>query len=290
MATQATQLSTFTELGLVDARTSSGAITLPSSSQIPGRILTFKDIYGAVANSTIVITTSSPDVFEDGTSYRTLINPYDFLTVYAGSTGAWYVVGGSQYNWLRTVNQSNSGTAFINNISTNNFYALSNISTLIVNTSNLNATNITTTNILTSNNINISTTYLSTQVGLTTGSFLSNTFIQPSLFSTVVVSNTANTSLSLGETVYIANGGYYQVMNKPNAFTTTLMNLGLSLNASTSMVVQPNVAIQPSGVQTNIILPNASTNAIFSVPPVGLASTTGMLYTSGFNPGNQYRI
>ena len=137
-----TQLSTFTELGLVDARTSAGSITLPLSTQIPGRVLTFKDIYGAVANSTIVITTSSPDVFEDGTTYRTLINPYDFLTVYAGSTGAWYVVGGNQFNWLRTVNQSNTGTAFINNISTNFLYAISNVSTLIVNTSNLNATNI----------------------------------------------------------------------------------------------------------------------------------------------------
>ena len=147
MAAQATQLSTFTELGLVDARASAGAITLPSSTQIPGRILTFKDIYGAVANSTIIITTSSPDVFEDGTTYRTLINPYDFLTVYAGSTGAWYVVGGNQFNWIRTVNQSNTGTSYFNNISTNFIYAISNVSTLITNTSNLNATNITTTNI-----------------------------------------------------------------------------------------------------------------------------------------------
>jgi hypothetical protein len=147
MAAQATQLSTFTELGLVDARTSAGAITLPLSTQIPGRVLTFKDIYGAVANSTIVITTSSPDVFEDGTTYRSLINPYDFLTVYAGSTGAWYVVGGNQFNWIRTVNQSNTGTAFINNISTNFLYAISNVSSLIMNTSNLNATNVIATNI-----------------------------------------------------------------------------------------------------------------------------------------------
>ena len=142
-----TQLSTFTELGLVDARASAGSIILPSSSQIPGRIISFKDIYGAVANSTIVITTSSPDVFEDGTYYRTLTNPYDFLTVYAGSNGAWYVVGGNQFNWMRTVNQSNSGTSYFNNISTNFLYAISNVSTLITNTSNLNTTNITTTNI-----------------------------------------------------------------------------------------------------------------------------------------------
>ena len=131
-----TQLSTFTEFGLVDARASAGSIILPSSSQIPGRIISFKDIYGAVANSTILITTSSPDVFEDGTSYRTLTNPYDFLTVYAGSTGAWYVVGGNQFNWLRT----------------NNFYASSNITgTNISSLSYVATPNIFTTSTLTSN-------------------------------------------------------------------------------------------------------------------------------------------
>ena len=134
-------------MGLVDARASAGAITLPLSSQIPGRVLTFKDIYGAVTNSTIVITTSSPDIFEDGTNYRVLTNPYDFLTVYAGSTGVWYIVGGNQFNWLRTVNQSNTGASYTNilyatNVSTpivntTTLYATSNVSTLIVNTSNL---------------------------------------------------------------------------------------------------------------------------------------------------------
>ena len=156
---QATQLSTFTELGLVDARASAGSITLPLSTQIPGRILTFKDIYGAVANSTIVITTSSPDVFEDGTSYRTLLYPYDFLTVYAGSTGVWYTVGGNQFNWMRTVNQSNTGTSYFNNISTNFLYATSNVSTLIMNTSNMNTTNVSASNISSFNYVATNTLY-----------------------------------------------------------------------------------------------------------------------------------
>ena len=101
-------LSTFSEIGLVDARASAGTLIVPKSTDIPGRIITFKDIYGAVANSTIALLTSTGDVFEDGTNYRTLTNPYDIITLYASSTGVWYVVGGTQFNAIRAPIMSNS--------------------------------------------------------------------------------------------------------------------------------------------------------------------------------------
>lgn len=101
-------LSTFAEVGLVDARASAGTLILPSSRDIPGRVITFKDIYGAVGNSTIALLASTGDVFEDGTSYRTLANPYDFITLYAGSTNVWYTIGGTQFNALRVPIMSNS--------------------------------------------------------------------------------------------------------------------------------------------------------------------------------------
>jgi hypothetical protein len=101
-------LSTFAEVGIVDARASSGTLIIPSSRDIPGRVITFKDLYGATGNSTIALLTSTGDIFEDGTTYRTLQNPYDFITLYAASTTMWSIIGGTQLNSMRANIMSNS--------------------------------------------------------------------------------------------------------------------------------------------------------------------------------------
>jgi hypothetical protein len=67
--------STFSEVGMIDARGQNGIITLPLTTDIPYRILTLKDIYGAAAVSSITLTTQGADVFEDGTTSRLLNNP-----------------------------------------------------------------------------------------------------------------------------------------------------------------------------------------------------------------------
>jgi hypothetical protein len=101
-------LSTFAEVGLLDARASAGTVIIPNSCDIPGRVITFKDLYGATGNSTIALLTSTNDFFEDGTNYRTLANPYDFITLYAASTNMWSVIGGTVLNSLRVNTISNS--------------------------------------------------------------------------------------------------------------------------------------------------------------------------------------
>lgn len=101
-------LSTFAEVGLIDARASAGTLIVPNSCDIPGRVITFKDLYGATGNSTIALLTSTGDFFEDGTNYRTLTNPYDFITLYAASTNMWAVIGGTVLNSLRVNTISNS--------------------------------------------------------------------------------------------------------------------------------------------------------------------------------------
>jgi hypothetical protein len=90
--------STFTEVGMIDARTLNGSITLPLTTDIPYRILTLKDIYGAVGVSTVTLQTQGSDTFEDGTTTRQLTNPYETMTLYAGQTGYWYIIGGSRLN------------------------------------------------------------------------------------------------------------------------------------------------------------------------------------------------
>jgi len=90
--------STFSEVGMIDARLRSGTITLPLTTTIPYRILTLKDIYGATGLSTTTIQTTAPDVFEDGTSTRILNTAYQSLTVYAGQPGKWMLTATSLSN------------------------------------------------------------------------------------------------------------------------------------------------------------------------------------------------
>ena len=88
--------STFSEVGMIDARGQNGIITLPLTTDIPYRILTLKDIYGAAALSSITLTTQGADVFEDGTTSRLLNGAFETTTLYAGQAGFWYVTGGSR--------------------------------------------------------------------------------------------------------------------------------------------------------------------------------------------------
>ena len=88
--------STFSEVGMIDARSQNGIITLPLTTDIPYRILTLKDIYGASVASSITLTTQGADVFEDGTTSRILNGAFETTTLYAGQAGFWYTTGGSR--------------------------------------------------------------------------------------------------------------------------------------------------------------------------------------------------
>jgi len=88
-------LSSLTDVAMIDARTQSGTVFLPSTQTSLNRILTLKDIYGAVANSTVVVRTSGTDLFEDGTTQRTFRTPFQSLVVYAGQPGYWFTLGGT---------------------------------------------------------------------------------------------------------------------------------------------------------------------------------------------------
>ena len=88
--------STFSEVGMIDARSQNGTITLPLTTDIPYRILTLKDIYGAAALSSITLVTQGTDVFEDGATSRILNGAFETTTLYAGQAGSWYVTGGSR--------------------------------------------------------------------------------------------------------------------------------------------------------------------------------------------------
>ncbi len=104
-------VSTNTEFALLDSRSNRGFVTLPLTTAIPGRVLTFKDAYGSFSNSTVRLSTQAGESFEDGTTIKLLDQNWDFMQLYAGSTTKWYITGGTYMNGLTARNAGFSSLA-----------------------------------------------------------------------------------------------------------------------------------------------------------------------------------
>lgn len=111
-----------TELNLVNTTVFSGTITLPPAADIPGRIMTFKDIYGSFRLSTTTLSTSGTDTFEDNTNLDILGDPFGSYTFAAGIDNKWYTIGGSY------MNAANISSIFASNLNTN-FISSGNVTT-----------------------------------------------------------------------------------------------------------------------------------------------------------------
>ena len=105
-------LSTATNLVFLNSAIRPGTITLPLTTTIPGRTLTLKDVTGAAAASTITVTTSGSDTFEDGTTTRTITTAFGTLSL-TGSGGKWYTTATSQPTSL-TVSTLSTQTLAVN--------------------------------------------------------------------------------------------------------------------------------------------------------------------------------
>lgn len=95
-------ISTPSEIVLIDSRTRSGTVTLPTTSQIAYRVVSFKDQYGSFSNSTFTLSTQTGEAFDDGTTTKTFSNAFTSLNLYAATNNnRWMVMNGTQ-----TVQQS----------------------------------------------------------------------------------------------------------------------------------------------------------------------------------------
>ena len=94
-ASNNTFLSTFPEVVVTDTRFRPGLVILPRATDIPNRMISFKDVYGSFQNSTLTISTTAGNLFDDNTSSVTLSNNYSFYNLYAAST-KWLLLNGSQ--------------------------------------------------------------------------------------------------------------------------------------------------------------------------------------------------
>ena len=106
-------ISSPAEVVVIDSRTRSGTMTLPTTNSIPFRVLNFKDQYGTFSNSTFTISTQVGESFDDGTTTKTFSNAFSYLSVYAVSS-KWMVMNASQTVQQTisslTVNQLTFGT------------------------------------------------------------------------------------------------------------------------------------------------------------------------------------
>ena len=135
-------ISSYTAVTMVDSRNSAVTLSVPKSTDILYRIVTFKDLYGSANYSTITLVTRTGDTFEDGTFSTILTNSYQSLNLYAGQPGKW-------------INVNNTGAA--GNITTVSNIAIYGSNTGATNTANIltvsNTTVTNTANILTVSNI-----------------------------------------------------------------------------------------------------------------------------------------
>ena len=266
-------ISSYTTVTMLDSRPAQITISVPKSTDITNRIITFKDLYGSASNSTIILVTRSGDSFEDGTFSTIMSNAYQTVNLYAGLPGKWLNVGstgsgGGDSAGLTTVsNRLNGVSTNVTTISTN-LNTLSNNLTTVSNSTGTNTTSITTvSNSLNtvSNHLNaISTNLITVSTSLNT---VSNTVAAGRFPS--ISTNTISTSL--------IRAGY---ISSPQGYISSLIVDSLAFSFSNSFIVMGDIiTTSVSTIQT--FTSSLTTNNL----KVGTVSTLSYIAFPGLQQG-----
>jgi hypothetical protein len=90
-------ISTSAELVLLNTKTRPGVVILPSTTTIPGRILTFKDTRGTFGTNPITFSTAAANQTLENDAIRLTYNdPFGAYSFIAGYDNKWYTIGGSR--------------------------------------------------------------------------------------------------------------------------------------------------------------------------------------------------
>jgi len=90
-------ISTSAELVLLNTTTRAGVVILPSTTTIPGRILTFKDTRGTFGTNPITFSTAAANQSLENNAIRLTYNdPFGSYSFLAGYDNKWYTIGGSR--------------------------------------------------------------------------------------------------------------------------------------------------------------------------------------------------
>lgn len=129
-------ISTSTELVFLNTSLNAGTLILPSTNII-GRILTFKDIQGTFGVRGVTFTTQLPEqVFETNSSNLTVNNPFGSYSFMTGPDSRWYTVGGSYMN-SASISSINALSMNVLTVSTANVT----VSSLVFEDTSTNSTN-----------------------------------------------------------------------------------------------------------------------------------------------------
>lgn len=90
-------LNSNTELGLVNTAANSGAVTLPSATTVPGRVITFKDSAGNFLTNNFTLICDGSDTFEDGATQKVFNESFGSIQVVASGT-KWFILSGVRQN------------------------------------------------------------------------------------------------------------------------------------------------------------------------------------------------
>jgi hypothetical protein len=259
---------------MLDSRPASITLSVPKSTDITNRIITFKDLFGSASNSTIILVTQTGDTFEDGTFSTIMSNAYQTVNLYAGQPGKWLNIGatggGGDSAGLTTV--SNNLTTVSNTVAAARFPF---ISTNTISTNQINSSNICNAGWISNNGVfsnitagaffqNTSNTGTLGVAGLATMTSISNSGLISTLglnvgalssinISTVNLTAGFISTLNLGATrAYITNlfvgtedfgSDLTASSNITQTGGTTILN-GLSVSRiSTSFIVASNISV-----------------------------------------------
>jgi hypothetical protein len=122
----ASGVPSFAEFLPIDTRQRSGTILLPPVNAVPGRILTFKDMYGNFSLSSLTLSTLVGNTFDDNSSQKIMRETYGYVTLVSNGLTKWNIVEGTifpMYTFSTLVNSIEINVANSNSISTNRFFS-----------------------------------------------------------------------------------------------------------------------------------------------------------------------
>ena len=96
-------LNTNTGLALINTQSNQGTITLPNTTTIQGRIVTFKDSMGTFQTNPFILAPQSGVSIDTSVVSSFQTARYGWTTLIAGPDSSWYQTGGTQINTLSTV-------------------------------------------------------------------------------------------------------------------------------------------------------------------------------------------
>ena len=285
-------ISSFTTVTMLDSRPSPITISMPKTTDIVNRIITFKDLYGSASNSTITLVTRSGDTFEDGTFSTIISNAYQTINFYAGQPGKWLNIdGGSGGSSAGLTTVSNNLTTVSNSVVTNMGYL-----TTVSNSGVTNTTNLTTVSNSVVTNMGYLTTVSNSGVTNTTNlTTVSNSVVTNMGYLTTVsnsgVTNTTNlttvsNTVAAGRFAYVSTNtvstnliiaGY---VSSPQGYISSLVVDALSFSLSNSYISMGDIiTTSVSTIQT--FTSTLTTNNL----KVGTVSSLSYIAFSGLQQG-----